>query len=149
MSSAMTNLPDPTYDPAFYDGVLPKRLFAWVIDAALMLSVMLLLSILTAGIAFILWIPIHAGLAFLYRWTTIRNKGATFGMRVMAIELRSNTGAHLSSGEAAAHTVVFLVGVVIMIVQIISIAMMIGRPLNRGLADEITGAVMINRPAQG
>ena len=147
MSHTMTQLPDPTYDPAFYDGVLPKRLFAWVIDAALVVAVMLILSIFTAGIAFVLWVPIHAVMAFLYRWLTIRSRGATFGMRVMAIELRSNSGAHLTSGEAALHTLVFLVGATIFIVQMISMAMMIGRPLNRGLADEITGAVMINRPA--
>jgi uncharacterized RDD family membrane protein YckC len=143
----MTQLPDPTYDPAFYDGVLPKRLFAWVIDAALVVAVMLILSIFTAGIAFMLWVPIHAVMAFLYRWLTIRSRGATFGMRVMAIELRSNSGGHLTSGEAALHTLVFLVGATIFIVQLISMAMMIGRPLNRGLADEITGTVMINRPA--
>jgi uncharacterized RDD family membrane protein YckC len=147
MSDTMTHLPDPTYDPAFYDGVLPKRLFAWVIDAALVVAVMLILSIFTAGIAFMLWVPIHAVMAFLYRWLTIRSRGATFGMRVMAIELRSNSGGHLTSGEAALHTLVFLVGATIFIVQLISMAMMIGRPLNRGLADEITGTVMINRPA--
>ena len=42
MSSTMTNLPDPTYDAAYYDGVLPKRFFAWVIDAALIFAVMIL-----------------------------------------------------------------------------------------------------------
>jgi uncharacterized RDD family membrane protein YckC len=147
MSHAMNILPDPTYDPAFYDGVLPKRFFAWVIDATLILATMVVLSVLTAGIAFLLWVPVHAALAFFYRWITIRNRSATFGMRVMAIELRGPTGAPLSPGEAALHTLAFLVAATIVIVQLISIAMMIGRPLNRGLPDEITGAVMINRPA--
>lgn len=146
MSHAMNALPDPTYDPAFYDGVLPKRFFAWVIDVVLIVLTMLVLSLVTAGIAFLLWLPVHALVAFLYRWITIRNRSATFGMRVMAIELRGPTGAPLSSGEAALHTLSFLVAATIMLVQLISIAMMIGRPLNRGLADEITGAVMLNRP---
>ncbi|MEX3015622.1 RDD family protein [Gymnodinialimonas hymeniacidonis] len=143
----MTNLPDPSYDAAYYDGVLPKRFFAWVIDAALIFAAMILLSIFTAGIAFVLWIPVHAVLSFFYRWTTIKNRSATFGMRVMNIELRNRDGQQLSDKEAALHTLVFLAGAMILIVQLISIAMMIGRPLNRGLADEITGAVMLNRPA--
>ncbi len=147
MSTPMTNLPDPIYDTAYYEGVLPKRFFAWVIDAALIFTAMILLSIFTAGIAFVLWIPVHAILAFLYRWITIKNRSATFGMRVMNIELRNRAGHQLTEKEAALHTLVFLVGAMILLVQIISVAMMIGRPLNRGLADEITGAVMLNRPS--
>lgn len=142
-----THLPDPQYDPAYYDGVLPKRLFAWIIDAALTFAAMLLLSILTVGIAFILWIPVHFALAFFYRWLTIRSHSATFGMRVMNIELRNKRGQKLSNQEAALHTLVFLAGVVFLVMQLISVAMMIARPLNRGLADEVVGTAMINRPA--
>ncbi|WP_224814590.1 RDD family protein [Hasllibacter sp. MH4015] len=145
----MTNasLPDPHYDAAFYDGVLPKRLFAWVIDASLIVAGMILLSIVTAGIAFVLWIPVHATLAFLYRWTTIKNRSATFGMRVMNIELRGPNGAPLTSGEAAIHTVSFLGFAFFFLLQLVSIAMMLGRPLNRSLPDEIVGSVMLNRCA--
>lgn len=149
MSLSMTHapLPDPTYDAAYYDGVLPKRFFAWVIDAGLIFATMLILSVLTAGIAFLLWIPIHAGLAFLYRWQTIKARSATLGMRVMSIELRNRRGAPLSNAEAALHTGAFLIGATFFLIQLVSIAMMIGRPFNRSLGDEITGSVMINRPA--
>lgn len=149
MSFPMTRspLPDPTYDAAYYDGVLPKRFFAWIIDAAIMLAAMLILSVLTAGIFFLLWIPVHAALAFFYRWSTIKAQSATLGMRVMNIELRGPTGARLSSGEAALHTVSFLVSATFFLIQLVSIGMMIARPLNRGLPDEIVGTVMINRPA--
>ncbi|MBF9045003.1 RDD family protein [Rhodobacterales bacterium HKCCE4037] len=148
MSQPMHHLPDPAYDPAYYDGVLPKRFFAWVIDAGLIFATMVLLSILTAGIAFLLWIPIHAMLAFLYRWITIRNRSATLGMRVMSIELRNRLGQPLTNGEAVLHTAVFLVGATFFLIQILSIGMMIARPLNRGLADEATGAVMLNCSAR-
>lgn len=140
-------LPDPTYDAAYYDGVLPKRLFAWVIDAGLMLAVMLIVSVLSAGIAFFLWVPVHLALAFLYRWSTIRAQSATLGMRVMNIELRGRNGARLTSTEAAVHTGTYLALVMFFIVQLISIGLMIARPLNRGIPDEIVGSVMINRPA--
>ncbi|HID67957.1 MAG TPA: RDD family protein [Roseibacterium sp.] len=142
-----TQLPDPDYDAAYYDGVLPKRLFAWMIDAGLIVIAMLILSVLTAGIFFLLWIPVHAVLAFLYRWSTLKSRSATLGMRVMNIELRGPHGARLTSGEAALHTVSYLISATFFLIQIISIAMMIGRPFNRGLPDEIVGSVMINRPA--
>lgn len=139
-------LPDPTYDAAYYEGVLPKRLFAWMIDAGLIFAAMLILSVLTVGIAFVLWIPLHVALAFFYRWSTIRAQSATLGMRVMNIELRSRFGARLTSQEAALHTGAFLFAATLFVFQLISIGMMIGRPLNRGLPDELVGSVMINRP---
>lgn len=142
-----TPLPDPTYDAAYYDGVLPKRFFAWLIDAGLMLVAMLILSVLTAGIFFLLWVPVHAVLAFFYRWSTISAKSATLGMRVMNIELRGPNGARLTRSEAALHTGSFLVCATVFVLQLVSMGMMIARPLNRGLPDELVGTVMINRPA--
>ncbi len=149
MSTVMTNprLPDPTYDAAYYDGVLPKRLFAWMIDAGLIFGSMVILSVLSAGIFLLLWIPIHFAIAFLYRWLTIKARSATLGMRVMNIELRGPSGAPLTSGQAALHTLSFLGSATFFVVQLVSIAMMIGRPFNRSLPDEIVGSVMINRPA--
>lgn len=148
MSFVMSNprLPDPTYDPAYYEGVLPKRLFAWMIDASLMLALMIILSVLSAGIFFLLWIPIHFAVAFIYRWSTIKARSATLGMRMMNIELRGPDGAPLTSTQAALHTVSFLGCATFFFLQLVSIAMMIGRPLNRGLPDEVWGTVMINRP---
>lgn len=149
MSLSMTRspLPDPTYDAGFYDGVLPKRLFAWIIDAGLIFCAMLILSLITAGIFFLLWVPVHFALAFFYRWSMLKAKSATLGMRLMNIELRGPNGARLSSGEAALHTGSYLISATVFVIQLISIAMMIGRPFNRGLPDELVGSVMINSPA--
>ncbi len=149
MSQTMTRspLPDPTYDAAYFDGVLPKRLFAWVIDVVLILAAMLVINIFTAGVFLLLWLPMQAAVSFLYRWSTLRARSATLGMRVMNLELRGPTGAPLTSAEALLHTVSFLVGAAIVLLQLVSVAMMIGRPLGRSLPDEIVGSVMINRPA--
>lgn len=147
LSMTRTPLPDPTYDTAYYDGVLPKRLFAWIIDAGLIFVAMLILSVLTVGIFFLLWIPVQFAVAFLYRWSTLSARSATLGMRVMNIELRGPSGARLSNGEAALHTGSYLVCATIFMIQLVSIGMMIGRPFNRGLPDELVGSVMINRPA--
>lgn len=148
MSHSMTrsSLPDPDFDSAFYDGVLPKRLFAWMIDVGLIIAAMLVLSILSAGIFFVLWLPIHAALSFVYRWQMLRTRSATLGMRVMNIELRGPSGARLTGPQAALHTATYLIGATMVVVQLISIAMMIGRPFGRGLPDELVGTVMINRP---
>lgn len=149
MSFPMTrsSLPDPTYDAAYYDGVLPKRLFAWIIDAGLIFGAMLILSVVTVGVAFFLWVPVQFALAFFYRWSTIKARSATLGMRLMNIELRGPHGGRLTSREAALHSGSFMVAATFFVVQLISIGMMIGRPYNRGLPDEIVGSVMINRPA--
>ena len=141
----MTTLPDPQYDTAFYDGVLPKRLFAWVIDAALIFGTLFVISLFTLGIGFFLWVPLHLALAFFYRWTTITNGGATFGMRVMSIQLVSRRGTPLTRGEAAAHTALFLLGASVLIVQAASIASMLLSDRGRSLGDHVTGAVMLNR----
>jgi len=57
----MTGLPDPRSDVEFYEGVPSKRLFAWVIDAILIIVlsvlVVLVMGILTIGVAFF-----HTGL---------------------------------------------------------------------------------------
>lgn len=142
-----SRLPDPTYDAAYYDGVLPKRLFAWMIDVGLIVAAMLLLSILSAGILFFMWLPIHAGLSFLYRWSTLKARSATLGMRVMNIELRGPSGDRLTGPEAALHTATYLISATLLVLQLVSVGMMIGRPFGRGLPDEIVGTVMINRPA--
>ncbi len=139
------NLPDPVYDAAYYDGVVPKRAFAWLIDAGLVLVAMVILSVTSAGIFFVLWVPVHLAVAFLYRWLTISARSATFGMRVMNIELCSNRGTPLTRAEAAVHTASFLLCVSFFLPQLLSIAMMLGRPLNRGIPDELVRTVMINR----
>ncbi len=147
MSTAMTStLPDPRYQPVFYEGVPPKRFFAWVIDVILITLLTLLFGLLTLTAALWVWPLTYMVLSFLYRTVTISAGSATIGMRIMNIQLRGPTGARLSPGEATLHTLTYLVCASFAIPQIISIALMVMGERHQGLHDLLIGSAMINRP---
>ena len=147
MSTSMnSSLPDPYHQAAFYEGVTIKRLFAWVIDVILVTVATLLLGLLTLGIAWFLWPIFYIAVTFAYRWFTISSRSATWGMRVMNIELRGPTGMPFSSGEAALHTLAFLVSSAFFLPQILSMLMMMFGGRGQGLHDLLIGSAAINRP---
>lgn len=147
MSLRMTShLPDPHYDAAFYDGIPAKRFFAWLVDVALIVVASLLLGLLTLSAALWVWPLTQALVSFFYRWLTIRTFSATPGMRLMNIELRGRTGAHLTSTEAAVHTGTYLLCAIFILAQLLNAGLIFGRERHRGIPDEVVGTVAINRP---
>lgn len=139
-------LPDPDYDHAYYDGVPAKRLFAWIIDVILISAMTLILGLLTLTVLLWIWPIVYFAMAFVYRWATIASGSATLGMRLMNIELRGPTGARFSTGEAALHTLAYLVCSGFGILQLISIVMMGFGSRHQGLHDLLIGSVAINPP---
>ncbi len=89
-----TGLPNPDTHADFYADVPTKRLLAWVIDMAFtfLLSAPFMLPFALLGLVLffpflmipVIWIVVGT----LYRWMTISSGSATWGMRIMAIELR-------------------------------------------------------------
>lgn len=139
-------LPDPDRDAQFYDGVPAKRLVAFCVDVVLIWGMAVLLSLLTLGIGFLVF-PFLVGLVDLvYRTLTIGAKSATFGMRLMGIELRTFNGDRFNTGHALIHTLLFYAMLVTFIVHLVSVIMMGGSRYGRGLHDFIVGSTMINRP---
>jgi uncharacterized RDD family membrane protein YckC len=140
-------LPDPATEPQFYSGVTTKRLIAWIFDALFIALLCLLALPFTAftGIFFfpLLWLVV----GFLYRWATIAGGSATWGMRLMSIELRESDGLRLSGGTALVHTLGYSVSVAVAPLQLISVIVMIALRRGQGLTDLILGTAMINRPA--
>ena len=138
-------LPDPSYDPVFYDGIPAKRLFAWVIDVVLITAVTLFLGLITFALLIWIWPIVYFCVSFLYRSLTIAAGSATLGMRVMNIELRGPTGQRLSAGEAALHTGGYLLSWAFFLLQLISIFLMATGARHQGLHDLFLGTAAINR----
>lgn len=147
MTAPLHGLPDPEIQGAFYDGVVTKRLLAWVVDSILILVLGLLLLPLTA-FAGLFFLPVfYLFVGFLYRAATLARWSATPGMALFAIEFRTLSGARFDAGHAIAHTFGYSVSMSFVLPQVISILMMLTGPRAQGLTDVILGTAAINRPA--
>lgn len=144
----MPNQPDPISQSIFYENVPVKRLLAWFFDALIIFILCLVILPFTGflGLFFLplMWLVI----GFAYRVITIANSSATWGMRIVSIELRNSLGARLDFGEAALHTLIFTVSFGIFIVQAVSIVLMCTSLRGQSLTDHLMGTVMLNRRAQ-
>ncbi|MEL6608399.1 MAG: RDD family protein [Pseudomonadota bacterium] len=146
--TAYSALPDPVTQPGFYADVPFKRLIAFFFDAAIVVGLTIALSFATLGLGFFVFFGLVGIVSLLYRWLSIAGGSATWGMRLMAIELRNHRGERLTSLEAFLHTVAFLISFGMVIVQVISAIMMVTTPRGQGLADMLFGTVAINRTAR-
>ena len=142
-----SDLPDPTYQAAFYEGVTAKRLIAFGIDFAAILAMTLVLVPFTFFTAIFFFPVLMAIVGFFYRVLTIAGKSSTWGMRVMAIELRDRDGARFDGSKAALHTIGFYISFAVFPLQILSILLMLLSERRQGLTDHVLGSAMINRRA--
>ena len=142
----LSGLPDPDTQPEFYDDTPTKRVVAWLIDTALVFGLWIVLTVVTLGIA--VWLlPFFAVVDFFYRMVTIARGSATWGMRVMSIELRDRRGEPLDGGQAFLHTAGYMASIVTFPVQLVSMAMMVMTPRRQGLTDYVMGTAAVNRAA--
>ena len=140
-------LPDPAHDADFYARVPTKRALAWVADVTLVLIVSILILPFTAFTGIFFFPVLMMMVGFTYRWFTIAGGSATWGMRLMGIELRDHTGARLNGVTALLHTAGYTVSVVTFPLQLISAALMATTPRGQGVSDYLLGTTAINRPA--
>lgn len=140
-------LPDPERQPEFYADVPVKRLLAWIVDILLVAVLCLLALPFTAftGIFFFPFLMLVVGL--IYRTLTIAGGSATWGMRLMSIELRDRRGERLDFGQALMHTLGYSVSLAFPLLQAISIVLMLTGERRQGLTDLVLGTVMLNRRA--
>ena len=140
-------LPDPDRHPEFYADIPLKRLIAWLVDVTLVAVLCLLALPFTAftGIFFFPALMLVVGL--IYRSLTIAGASATWGMRLMAIELRDRRGERLDGGQAVAHTLGYTVSIAMPLLQVISVVLMLTGARRQGLSDLVLGTVMLNRRA--
>ena len=140
----MTALPDPDYQPQFYQAVASKRLLAWVIDSIIIAVLCFGVSILTV-VGFFIWPLLFLVLGFAYRVVTIANGSATWGMSFAGIELRTLSGQKFDMRLAVLHTAGYSISLAIPVLQIISIIMMLTSSRGQGLTDAFLGTAALNR----
>lgn len=149
---ALPGLPDPVRDAQFYDGVPTRRFAAWLIDLVVILivgvPVAIVFGVATIGIGFALFPFIVATVGFLYRTATIAGGSATWGMRVMGIELRRHDGSRFDATTAVLHTMIYTLALWTVVLQLLSCLTILFSAHRQGLNDIILRTTAINRPAE-
>ncbi len=148
---------DPAVQPELFEGVLSRRIVAFLIDACIVLLpmlvvalVMLVFTVLTLGFGifvFALLGPITAIWAILYVGITLSSPhSATYGMRAMGLEMRTWYGAPMYFVLGAIHALFFWVLTSALTPLVLLITLFNAR--RRTLHDFLTGAVVINNTAR-
>ena len=139
--------PDPDIQPQFYEGVPSKRLLAWVVDT-LIIGVLTLLTIPFTFFISLFFLPfVFFMINFSYRVVTLSRGSATWGMRIMAIELRDAQDAPFDVSQAFLHTLGYSLSIMIAPLQLISMVLMLSTERRQGLTDILMGTVALNRRA--
>jgi uncharacterized RDD family membrane protein YckC len=147
MTSHPMGHPDPDALPEFYEGVAVKRTLAWVFDVILIAVLSAVLLPFTAFTALFFFPVFMLVISFFYRWFALAGGSATWGMRLLAIELREADGGPLTSRTAFLHTLAYSVAIVTAPLQVISAIMMGVTPRCQGLGDFLLGTAAMNRRA--
>lgn len=138
--------PDPERHAAFYEGVLPKRLMAWLIDLVLIGLVTALIVPFTAFTALFFLPFLFLVVGFVYRWTTLSGRSATWGMRLMNIEFLDRNGQRFDGANALLHTLGYTLSMAFVMPQVVSVVLMLTSSRGQGLTDLVLGSVAINSP---
>jgi uncharacterized RDD family membrane protein YckC len=110
-----TPLPATLNDPRALDGVLSRRVFAFLIDYLIVgvlvfvaAIVVFFLGLITLGAGWLLYAILVPAVAILYVWNTLGGPNqATIGMRMMNIRLYRLDGALIDGMTAVVHSVLF------------------------------------------
>jgi uncharacterized RDD family membrane protein YckC len=148
---------DPITNPELFDGVLARRVIAFVIDMFILAIPVVLVAmfifvfgIVTFGLGWALyWLlsPATVIWALLYYGLTFGSPhSATIGMRVMDLEMRTWYGAPAYFVLGAVHAVVFWITVSMLTPLILLVGFFNER--RRLLHDILLGTVVINNPAR-
>ena len=141
-------LPDPQTQPEFYADVPTKRLIAWLVDFVLIAVICVLILPFTAFTGILFFPVLMLVIGFAYRVVTLTTSSATWGMRLMGLEFRSQHGDRFDLGAAFLHTLGYSFSVAMPILQVISIALMLTSARGQGVTDQVMGSVEINRSAR-
>jgi uncharacterized RDD family membrane protein YckC len=148
---------DPAANPELFDGVLARRLVAFVIDI-IILAIPLIVAwvfifvvgIVTLGLGWMLYgllSPLAVVWAlFYYGYTLGGPASATMGMRAMEIEMRTWYGAQAYFVLGAVHAVVYWISVSVLTPLILLVGFFNTR--GRLLHDMLVGTVVINNAAR-
>ncbi|MEP5760379.1 MAG: RDD family protein [Litoreibacter sp.] len=142
------SLPDPIAQPEFYQGTAVKRFFSWMIDLVIIFLISAVIATLPFFIGWFFFPLIFLATQMIYCIGSLSRQSSTPGMRLMNIELRGPNGGYLQPGEAALHTIAYVVSMGFVIPQLITLALIMISPKGQGLHDLIVGATVINVPSK-
>ncbi len=142
--------PDPLSRPDLYDGLLWRRVVAYLVDLLMIgllygvgTVVFLFAGILSFGLLTPLGIIILAVLPVAYHSYFLGHRGATPGMRIFDVEVRSWTGQRLDYFQAFLVTVMFYVTVALTAWLVLIVALF--NPRRRTLHDFLGGTIALRR----
>jgi uncharacterized RDD family membrane protein YckC len=135
-------------DARAYNGVLTRRVFAFIIDYLIIGLLMIpfgilvfLLGLVTLGFAWGLFGILFPLVAVAYVWTTLGGRNqATVGMRTMGIRLYRLDGRRVDGLLAVVHTVLFWAGNVLLTPLILLATLFTDR--KRTVHDLLLGTVV-------
>ncbi len=144
---------DPAVNPELFEGVLSRRVIAFLIDfvviaVPVVLAAMFIFvfGIVTLGLGFALYWLLPAGSviwAIVYFGATLGGpSSATIGMRVMDLEMRTWYGAPAYFVLGAVHAIVFWVSISALTPFVLLVAFFNER--RRLLHDIVLGTVIVN-----
>ncbi|HRP79563.1 MAG TPA: RDD family protein [Aquamicrobium sp.] len=135
-------------DVRVYEGVLSRRMMAFVIDYMLVALLTLpfailvfVLGIVTLGLGWALFSILFPAVALIYVWNTLGGANqATVGMRMMGVRLERLDGRPIDGLVAVVHTVLFWAGNVLLTPLILLAALFLER--KRTVHDLLLGTVV-------
>lgn len=144
---------DPATQPELFDSILSKRIVAFIVDAIAIVLLMipaalmvLLLGVLTLGIAWLLFPPLFAVVALGYVGLTLGGRGsATPGMRIAGVEMRTWNGQRMFPVLAIMHALIFWFSVGLLTPLILLVGLFTWR--RQLLHDLLLGVVALNADA--
>jgi uncharacterized RDD family membrane protein YckC len=144
---------DPNAYPEVYDGVLSKRVVAFVADAIIIVLLMIpaalvvfVLGIITLGIGWFLYGALFAIVALGYVALTLGGiNSATVGMRWAGIEMRTWNGGPSFPTLAVLHALIFWFSVALLTPLILLVGLFTTR--RQLLHDLLLGTVVVNSAA--
>jgi uncharacterized RDD family membrane protein YckC len=148
---------DPATQPEYFDGVLSRRVMAFLIDVfviglpVLFASLFILVfGLLTLGLGwFAFWLLSPGAVIWAivyYGWTLGSAKSATIGMRVMDLEMRTWYGAPAYFVLGAVHAIGYWISVSALTPLILFVPLFNAR--KRLLHDMVLGTIVVNNEAR-
>lgn len=112
-----SDLPDPSSAPELFEGVLTRRIFAYVVDVIVITMIAVIMSLavfisgfLTLGLSWLTFPIIVPFSVFFYYVATLGSpRRATFGMQIFDLVLTPTEGPPLDGWKALVHPFVFWV----------------------------------------
>jgi uncharacterized RDD family membrane protein YckC len=141
---------DPAARPELFEGVLAKRIVAFLVDALIIVGLMipailvvLVIGFVTLGIGWLLFPPLFALVALGYVGFTLGGpNSATIGMRMAGVEMRTWNGAPMFALLAIIHALLFWFSIGLLTPLILLVGLFTRR--RQLLHDLLLGVVVVN-----